>query len=186
MKPKSLIALLVAVIMTFASVSVAFAADTSNSSANFGDVLYADEGITVFYGNPTENEELAKEVEAQYSRSLQYSYIWVDANKSATRYCYITASSSNPITYFTIRQESNSSVPRSRILVTRPQNNGTCYYSVWDGAATKEVSDLVISTNVLWNEPFGFNKYTWTSGTLTLRWDVQTGSSGARMCLWAW
>lgn len=180
------LSLVLAVIMLFSTSTLAFAAEPSENDLQFGDILYSGDGITVFYGNPNENYELAEQVEEQAARSLQHDYIWVDANTSATRYAYIDASPNNPITYFTVRQEASSAVERSRVLVTRPNDDGTCYFSDWDGLKNKEVADLVISTSVLWNEPFGNDRYTWTSGTLTLKWTVTTGNSGARMNLWAW
>lgn len=187
MKRKTFLSLFISVIMILSTTSVAFAADTPDSKLEFGDVICSENGITVFYGNPADNEELAKEIEEQYAaRSLQYDNSWVNANTSTTRYLYITASASNPITYFNIKQESTSAVPRSRVTVQRPNNDGICYTSSWNGRSTYQTSDLVISSSTLANEPFGLNKYTWKSGTLKLTWTVETGSSGARMCLWAW
>ena len=183
---KAKLSLLLAVIMLFSLNTVAFAAETSDSSSEFGDILYADNGITVFYGNPEENKELAEEIEEKATRSLQYDNIWVDAHTSVVRYAYITASSSNPITYFTVRQEATSPVEYSQVVVTRPNNDGICYGATWSGLKNNKVSDLVISTSVLWDEPFGGNVYTHTSGTLTLKWNITTGDSGARMNLWAW
>jgi len=185
MKFKAFVSLFIAILMIFSTMSVAFAAESPDTVTEFGDVLYSGEGITVFYGNPSENEELAEEIENQYARSLQYDYAWVDAYDSGTYYAYITASTSNPITYFNIKQESNSAVPYSRVTVTRPTNDGRCYYSVWDGRSEYQTEDMVISTSTLWNQGF-LSAYKWTTGTLTLRWDVEAGSSGARMCLWAW
>lgn len=185
MKLKAFFSLFIAILMIFSTMSVAFAAEAPDTTSEFGDVLYSGDGITVFYGNPADNEELAEEIETQYTRSLQYDNVWVDAYTSGTRYAYITASSSNPITYFNIKQESNSAVPYSRVTVTRPTGDGTCYYSNWDGYSTYQTSDMVISTSTLWNQPF-FEEYEWTTGTLKLTWNVETGSSGARMCLWAW
>lgn len=129
---------------------------------------------------------LIKDFETQSSRSLQYDNIWVDANTSATRYAYIEATPSTPLTYFTIRQEATEEVDISRIFLTRPQNDGYCYIGAWDGRTTVEISDGVISTSILYNEWFGRDKYAWTSGTLTLEWIVTTGDSGARLNLWAW
>lgn len=186
MKLKALFSLCIAIMMIFSTMSVAFAAESSESTTKFGDVLYSDEGVTVFYGNPADNKELAEEIEAQYAaRSLQYDNAWVDAYKSKTVYVEITATSSNPLTYFNIKQEPNSSVPVSRITVRRPTNDGNCYIGTWDGRSTYQTDDMVISTSTLWNQPF-FEEYAWTSGTLQLIWTVETGSSGARMCLWAW
>lgn len=130
MKLKAILSVFVAILMTFSTASVVFAAEVFDTSSQFGDILYSNEGITVFYGNPADNEELAKKIENQYTRSLMYDYIWVDAYTTATRYAYITASSSNPITYFTVRQESDSEVTRSRVRVTRPGDDGTCSVSI--------------------------------------------------------
>ena len=180
------ISLLLAVIMLFSMSTVAFAAENTDNESHFGDILYSDNGITVFYGNPNENEELAEEVEAQSARSLQYDNIWVDANTTATRYAYIDATASNPLTYYTVRQEATSPVTRSRIIITRPNNDDTCFFEDWDGLSTYEKADQIISTSVLCKEPGNMKKYAWTSGTLTLKWMVTTGNSGARMNLWAW
>lgn len=186
MKLKTFISLIISVIMIFSTASIAFAADSSHSNLEFGDVICSEDGITVFYGNPADNEELAKKIEEQHvARSLQYDNSWVDANTSTTRYLYITASSSNPITYFNIKQESTSAVPRSRVTVQRPNNDGICYTASWNGRSTYQTEDLIISSSTLWDQPF-FEKYTWKSGTLKLTWTVETGNSGARMCLWAW
>lgn len=188
MKSKALFSLFVAILMVFSTASIAFAAEVPDTTSDFGSVLYSGDGITVFYGNPADNEELAGEIEAQYATTasvLQYDNAWVDAYTSKTAYAYITASTSKPITYFNIKQESNSAVPVSRITVQRPNNDGYCYVSTWDGRSTYQTDDMVISTSTLWNQGF-LNKYAWKSGTLKLTWNVETGSSGARICLWAW
>lgn len=53
MKHKKIIvrfSFLLAVIMLFTSFStVAFAAETNENTAKFGDILYVDEGVTVFW-----------------------------------------------------------------------------------------------------------------------------------------
>lgn len=53
---------LLAAIMLFGISSVVYANDDT-PRPEFGDIFYSEEGITVFYGNPYENEELAKEIE---------------------------------------------------------------------------------------------------------------------------
>lgn len=180
---------LLAVVMLFSSLStVAFAAEANDESAKFGDILYVDEGVTVFYGNPYESEETAQAaevVEQQATRALQHDYIWVDANTIDDKRISIPASTTNPITYFTVRQESSGSVPRSYVYVYRPDSTGsTCLILDWCGQKTVESANNVVSTRVLVNEYN--NVYTWTSGQLSLRWDVETGNSGARMNLWVW
>lgn len=167
--------------------SVAFAADVdlTHDANEFGDVLYSSNGITVFYGNPSENEELARQIESQATRSLQYDNVWVDAYTSTTGYAYINATSSNPLTYYTVRQEASSPVESSWVTIMRPTNDGYCFMASWDGLTTVESADNIISTSTLWNSAFN-KKYSWTTGTLTLTWSVTTGSSGARMNLWAW
>lgn len=180
------ISLILAVVMLFSMSTVAFAAEVPENTAQFGDVLYEDAGMTIFYGNPAEHTSLAEEFETQAAaRALQHNYIWVDANSYKNASAKIYASSSNPITYFTVRQESNSAVSQSRVRVERPDGS-ICYIGSWDGLANYEQANLVISTEVLWNEPFGNDVYTWTSGTLTVNWNVIAGSSGARLNLWAW
>ena len=186
MKTPKIVSILLTTMLLLSANTAVYAVEEDDSTLKFGDVLYSGNGITVFYGNPNGNEELVAKIEAQAARSLQYDNIWVNANTSTTRYASIDATSSNPITYFTIKQESNSTVPYSRVVVNRPNNDGVCYHGNWDNTTNKEVSDIVISTSVLWDEPFGMNKYAWTDGTLSLMWDVETGDSGARMNLWAW
>ena len=70
---------ILAVVMLFTSLStVAFAAEVNDESAKFGDILYVDEGVTVFYGNPHENEESAqsaKIIEQNATRALQHNYL---------------------------------------------------------------------------------------------------------------
>lgn len=174
----------VAMITSFTSVAYAEETEKTNTVTQFGDVLYADNGITVFYGNPSENEELAEQIEAQAARSLQYDNIWVNAHTTTSRSAYITATTSNPLTYYTVRQEANSPVEYSWVTVKRPTNDGYCFMVNWEGKTTVESADNIISTSTLWN---AFNKkYKWTTGTLTLDWSVTTGDSGARMNLWAW
>ena len=180
---------ILAVVMLFTSLStVAFAAEANDESAKFGDILYVDEGVTVFYGNPYENEETAleaKAIEQEATRALQHNYAWVNANTIADKRISIPASTTNPITYFTVRQESSGSVPRSYVYVYRPDSTGSvCLILNWCGQSTVESPDNVVSTRVLVNEIR--NEYTWTSGQLSLRWDVETGNSGARMNLWVW
>lgn len=181
---------ILAVVMLFTSLStVAFAAEVNDESAKFGDILYVDEGVTVFYGNPHENEESAqsaKIIEQNATRALQHNYIWMDANTSnGNKRMSIPASISNPITYFTVRQEASGNVPRSYVYVYRPDTNGsTCLILNLSGKSTVESANNVVSTVTQANEYN--NVYTWTSGLLTVRWDVQTGNSGARLNLWVW
>lgn len=167
--------------------TVAFAADIepNKNVMEFGDILYADNGITVFYGNPNEDEELAERIETQAARSLQYDNIWVDAHTTRSRTAYIYATSSNPLTYYTVRQEANSPVESSWVTIERPTNDGFCFMVSWDGRTTVESADNIISTSTLYNSAFN-KKYAWTTGALTLNWSVTTGDSGARMNLWAW
>lgn len=110
-KTFKMLSLVLAVVMIFSMSTVAFAAEAESTDnvAEFGDILYSDDGVTVFYGNPNENIELAEQVEAQ-ARSLQYDYAWVDANTYTTRYISIPASTANPLTYYTIKQEADSLV----------------------------------------------------------------------------
>ena len=186
MKLKSLLSLFVAILMAFSTAAVSFAEEVPDTASQFGDVLYADEGIVVFYGNPDDNEELAEEIENQYARSaLQYDGVWVDAHTSTVRTISIDATSSNPLTYFNIKQEADSPVTRSRVTVQRPNNDGICYTSSWDGRSTYQTEDMVISTSTRWNQPF-FKTYPWKTGTLKLTWTVETGNSGARINMWAW
>lgn len=182
-----MLSLVMAVAMLTSVNTVAFAMDAepTDNVAEFGDILYSDNGITVFYGNPSENEELAEQIEAQATSSLQYDNIWVNAYTTTTRYAYINATTSNPLTYYTVRQEANSPVESSWVTVKRPTNDGYCFMVSWDGKTTVESADNIISTSTLWNSAFN-KKYAWTTGTLTLTWAVTTGSSGARMNLWAW
>ena len=192
MKHKKIIvrfSFLLAVIMLFTSFStVAFAAETNENTAKFGDILYVDEGVTVFWGNPYESKEAtleAKAIEEKATRAMQYSDILVDANTIADKRISIPATTSNSITYFTVRQESSASVPRSYIYVYRPDENGSvCLILNWGGQKTIEAANKVVSTTTLALE--GNSPYTWTSGKLSLRWDVETGSSGARINLWVW
>lgn len=176
---KKRISLLLAVIIAFSMVNIAFAAEDEISSKQFGDILYSDNGITVFYGNPHENEEAAKAVETQAVRSLQYDQIWIDANTSADETISIPASSSNSITYYTIRQETTSALQSSHVFVFRPDGSTGFIWEMSNN--TQEIADRVVGTTTLPN-----NTYTWTSGSLKLRWKVETGNSGARMNLWAW
>ena len=48
MKLKALFSLCIAIMMIFSTMSVVFAAESSESTTKFGDVLYSDEGVTVF------------------------------------------------------------------------------------------------------------------------------------------
>lgn len=48
-------------------------------------------------------------------------------------------------------------------------------------SGTQEIGGRKIGTTVLPS-----SAYKWTSGTLKLRWDVETGASGARMNFLAW
>lgn len=182
-----LISLVLAVVMLFSMSIVAFATETKSTDdvAEFGDILYSDDGITVFYGNPSENEELAEQIEAEASRSLQYNNIWVDANTSTTRTMSIQATTSNPLTYFTVKQEAESPVISSRVVVKRPTGDGECLVAYWNERADAESNDNVISTSTLWDQ-WPFDKYEWTTGYLTATWYVTTGDSGARLCMWAW
>lgn len=172
------VALFSAAMMLFASSSVAFASE-ADAQHEFGDVLYSDNGITVFYGNPYENEEAAEAAEAKATRSLKYTQQWVDANTSSDKRIIISASSSNPLTYYTIKQETTSPLRRSYVYVYRPDGSVGFIWQMNSG--NQEIKDRVIGTRVLPNKA-----YAWTSGYLQLRWDVETGSSGARMNLWAW
>ena len=178
---------ILAVVMLVTSLStVAFAAETNSDVSEFGDIIYVDEGVTVFYGNPYESEEseqAAKLAEQMATRALRHDYIWVDAYTDLTDTISIPASTSNPITYFTVRQESSISVPRSYVYVYRPDGS-TCMILDLCGKSTIESADNVVSTTLLANEIR--NEYTWNSGQLSLRWDVETRGSGARINLWVW
>lgn len=184
-KTFKMLSLVLAVVMIFSMSTVAFAAEAESTDnvAEFGDILYSDDGVTVFYGNPNENIELAEQVEAQ-ARSLQYDYAWVDANTYTTRYISIPASTANPLTYYTIKQEADSLVLVSDISVQRPMNDGYCLTLNWDETTYMAAEDCTISSSTMWGE---WNPaYAWTEGTLDITWTVQTGSSGARLCVWAW
>lgn len=145
----------------------------------FGDILYSDDGVTVFYGNPYKNKEEAQKIEEAVARGPAYSQQWIDANTSADKRISIPASSSYPLTYYTIKQETTSFVKRSYVYVYRP--DGSVGF-IWEmDSGTQEIRDRVIGSRTLPNSPV-----TYTSGSLELRWDVETGDSGARMNLWAW
>ena len=176
---KTRLSCLLAIMIVFSMNTIAFASENETPSKQFGDVLYVDDGITVFYGNPHENEEAAKAVESQSARSLQHNQVWIDANTSADRTISIPASSSSPITYYTIRQETTAPLESSHVYVFRP--DGSTGF-VWQmNNTTHEIKDRVVGTKVLPNKA-----YAWTSGSLKLRWKVETGNSGARMNLWVW
>lgn len=174
--------LLLAIIIIFASSSMVFASEvdsTKTSLKQFGEILYVDNGVTVFYGNPYENELSAKAIEAKVTRSLRHDQVWVDAYHSSNEFINIPASSSNPITYYTIRQETSSPLHSSNVYVFRP--DGTTGF-IWEMSnTTQEIADRRVGTKVEPNRA-----YAWTYGTLTLRWQVETGASGARMNLWVW
>lgn len=61
-KTFKMLSLVLAVVMIFSMSTVAFAAEAESTDnvAEFGDILYSDDGVTVFYGNPNENIELAE------------------------------------------------------------------------------------------------------------------------------
>lgn len=183
--------------MLFAMNTVSFAADDT-SKAQFGDVLYADDEIAVFYGNPNENAETAEaaaSIEAQATdaieaqataRSLRHDYIWVDANTTADKHVDIYASADQPISYVNVKQEANNAVSRSRVDVRRPDNRSYCLVVNWDGQKTIQSADIVVSSTVLWTEPYPGNVVKYTSGYLRISWDVETGGSGARLNVWVW
>lgn len=182
-KFKVQISLLLSVIMIFSMNAVAFASEahmsTKTSSKQFGDILYSDDGVTVFYGNPNENKVTAKTIEEQVIRGLQYDQVWINAHRSEDVMISIEASSSDPITYYTIRQETTSPLQSSYVYVIRP--DGSTGF-VWEmDSTTQEIKDRVVGIRENSNKA-----YTWTSGWLDLRWKVETGDSGARMNLWVW
>lgn len=171
--------LLFAVMQIFSTVSISFAAEEENPTWQFGDVLYADENIAVFYGNPYEDENATRTVETHATYGLEYDQIWANSYTSKNQTISIPASSNNPLTYFTATQETDGDVQKSIIYVFRPDGS-TCF--IWDmGDSYFEARDRVIGAKVLPSKA-----YAWTSGSLTLRWNVETGSNGARMNLWAW
>lgn len=178
---KMRLSVLLAAVMIFAFNSVAFAAEpeTVSKEKKFGDVLYSDDGVVVFYGNPNDNEVVAEEIEAKANRSLRHDQAWVDAYTSAYKTIKIAASSSNPITYYTVRQESAGGVEKSTISVLRP--DGTTTF-IWDmGSGYKEVADRVVGASNNTSAAIA-----WTYGYLTLNWNVETNGAGARMNLWVW
>lgn len=174
--------LLLTVFIIFSSISVVFAVEideTEKALKHFGKILSVNNGVTVFYGNPYENEAEAKAIEAKAARSLQYDQVWVDAYHSSNEFINIPASSSNPITYYTIRQETTSPLHSSNVYVSRP--DGTTGF-IWEMSnTTQEIADRRVGTKIEPNRA-----YAWTYGTLKLRWQVETGASGARMNLWVW
>ncbi len=180
--------------MLFAMNTVSFAADDT-SKAQFGEVLYADDEIAVFYGNPNEDAEAAASIEAQTTdsieaqaaaRSLRHDYIWVDANTATDKSVDIYASANEPISYVNVKQEADKAVSRSRVDVRRPDNRSYCLVLNWDGQKTIQSSDIVVSSTVLWTEPYPGNVVKYTSGYLRISWDVETGGSGARLNVWVW
>ncbi len=170
--------LILVAILLFAASSVAYA-NNDTVKPEFGDIICSDEGITVFYGNPYENPELAKEIEEQASNGPAYNTIWVDAYSSANKTIGIPASTSYSLTYYTIGQVTESPLERSYVYVYRP--DGSVGF-IWEmNSGTQEIGGRKIGTTVLPS-----SAYKWTSGTLKLRWDVETGASGARMNFLAW
>lgn len=99
--------LILVAILLFAASSVAYA-NNDTVKPEFRDIICSDEGITVFYGNPYENPELAKEIEEQASNGPAYNTIWVDAYSSANKTIGIPASTSYSLTYYTIGQVTES------------------------------------------------------------------------------
>lgn len=78
------------------------------------------------------------------------------------------------MTYYTIGQVTTSPLERSYVYVYRP--DGSVGF-IWQmDSETQEICGRKIGTTVLPN-----SAYTWTSGSLKLTWDVETGASGARM-----
>lgn len=179
---KTRLSILLAVLFSIFSITPTVCAEETSKS-EFGDILYADQGVTVLYGNPYENEEATKLAETRAARSLRHDYIWIDAYTATYKTVSIPATTDNPITYFTIKQESTSAVERSYVTVFRPDNS-TCLMVNLEGQTTIEAADKVVSTKVLQYE-FN-NKYAWTSGSLKLGWDVETSDSGARMNILVW
>lgn len=172
------ISIFMVLVMMFSSLSViAFASENNNLS--FGDVLYSENGITVFYGNPNENLEGAQLVEKQNTRGMQYDQSWVAANSSADRTISIPASSSNSITYYTVRQETDGNVSSSYVYVFRPDGTACLTWNM--GSSYNEISNRVVGTSSSPN-----STYTWTNGIFSLRWKVTTGSNPARINLWVW
>ncbi len=183
--------LVLAMLFALNTMSYAATAEENTSKPQFGDVLYADDEIAVFYGNPNENESTieaatAIEAQAQTTRSLRHDYIWVNANTTTDKHVDIYASSDQPISYVNVKQESQYAVPRSRIDVRRPDNKSYCLVLNWDGQKTIQSNDIVVSSTVLWTESYPRNVVEWTSGYIRVGWDVETGSSGARLNVWVW
>ena len=176
--------------MLFSINIVAFATASTDDVVQFGDVLYVNDEIAVFYGNPNESAETiakARNIELHATaRSLRHNYIWVDANTTTDKYIDIYASKDQPISYVNIKQESDSSVSRSRIKVRRPDNRSYCFIANWDNQKTIQSDDTVISSTVLWSEPYPGNVVKYTSGYLRITWDVETNDSGARLNVWVW
>lgn len=172
-------ALLVAIMLFMSSSSIVAFAAGDKTEPEFGDVLYSENGITVFYGNPYENREAARAVEEQAARGPAYNTIWVDAYTASNKEISIQASSSYTLTYYTIGQVTTSPLERSYVYVYRP--DGSVGF-IWEmNSGTQEIGGRTIGTRVQPNTP-----YAWSSGELTLRWDVETGASGARINFWAW
>lgn len=155
---KKLSLMLAAVMMVLSLTPTVFAAELDTnvsaqketSTMQFRDALYADDDIAVFYGNPHENKLAAEIVEndAVQTASLRHDYIWVDAHTSTYRSVSIPASSSNPITYCTIKQEADTSVPRSYVYMDRP--DGTLGFTGnFSDKETDEYHDIVVSSSTL-------------------------------------
>ena len=172
------VALCVATLLACSSSAVAYAAE-DETAPEFGDILYSDNGVTVFYGNPYENKEEAKQVEAQVARGPAYNTQWVDAHSSSDKRIGIRASSSYPLTYYTIGQVTTSPLKRSYVYVYRPDGSVGFIWQMNSG--TQEIGGRKIGSTDLPN-----GAVTWTSGELQLRRDVETGDSGARINFWAW
>ena len=171
--------LLVAAMLLLGSSSVVAFAAEDTTEPKFGDILCSEGGITVFYGNPYENAEEARAVEEKATRGPAYNTIWVDPYTATIESISIPASPSYSLTYYTIGQVTTDPLQRSYVYVYRP--DGTVGF-IWEmDSGTQEIGGRKIGTKVLPS-----SAYAWTSGELTLTWDVETGASGARMNFWAW
>lgn len=170
---------LLTLLSLFALSSLCVSAAEDTTKPEFGDILYSENGITVFYGNPYENKEEAKKVEEQAVRGPAYNTIWVDAHTKKNESISISASSSYPLTYYTVGQVTTSPLLRSYVYVYRPDGSVGFIWKM--SSETQEIGGRKIGSKVLPDDAV-----TWTSGRLKLRWDVETGDSGARMNFWAW